>query len=245
MLRHPTMNCCDLSLPSPEENLACDEALLELCEEGLADELLRVWEPARYFVVVGYADKVRSEVNLSFCQQNSIPVLRRCTGGGTVLQGPGCLNFSLILRIDPSGPVENIPATNEFVLKRHQAALAGLLRAPVEKQGYTDLTIGGLKFSGNAQRRKKHFLIYHGSFLLHLDLSLVEKALPLPSREPDYRLHRSHTDFLMNLNVPASMVKTTLFKTWDAEAPLAEIPFERIGVLAKEKYSLDEWNFKF
>src|SRR5207253_61981 len=38
------MNFCDLSLPSPEENLACDEALLELAEEGRVGEVLRVWE---------------------------------------------------------------------------------------------------------------------------------------------------------------------------------------------------------
>jgi len=37
------MNYLDLTLPSPEENLACDEALLELCDEGLGDEVLRVW----------------------------------------------------------------------------------------------------------------------------------------------------------------------------------------------------------
>src|SRR6266566_4412628 len=149
------MKYCDLTLATPAENLACDEALLDLCDQGLSGELLRFWEPARYFVVLGYASKVAQEVNLSFCQLSAIPVLRRCTGGGTVLQGPGCLNYSLILRIPDSGPLRSIPATNDFILKRHQSALAALLRAPVEIRGHTDLAIGGLKFSGNAQRRKK------------------------------------------------------------------------------------------
>jgi len=39
------MLACDLTLPSPQENLACDEALLALCEEGTADEVLRIWSP--------------------------------------------------------------------------------------------------------------------------------------------------------------------------------------------------------
>src|SRR5882762_9397760 len=130
------MFSCDLTLPSPQENLACDEALLSMCEEGRADEVLRLWEPSQYFVVVGYSNHVRSEVSLPFCQQHTIPIFRRCTGGGTVLQGPGVLNYSLVLRADPSGPAHSITAANNFILKRHQAALAVILQAPVEIRGH-------------------------------------------------------------------------------------------------------------
>jgi lipoate---protein ligase len=239
------MKYCDLTLPSPEENLACDEALLDVCEAGLADELLRVWEPEDFFVVVGYGNKVETEVNRDFCQQNGIPILRRCTGGGTVLQGPGCLNYSLILRVDNSRPLGGIGATNEFILARHQAVLASLVVAPVEHQGQTDLAIGGLKFSGNAQRRKKRCLLFHGSFLLHLDIGLVEKTLRMPSRQPAYRVHRSHSEFLVNLKMPARLLKAALLECWNATAPLGDIPFREISRLASEKYALDEWNFRF
>ncbi|HWW01377.1 MAG TPA: lipoate--protein ligase family protein [Candidatus Acidoferrum sp.] len=239
------MLVCDLTLPAPEANLACDEALLDLCEAGGADELLRFWEPATYFVVVGYANQIAREVNLGFCQQNEIPVLRRCSGGGTVLQGPGCLNYTLVLRISESGPLHSISTTNHFILDRHQAALATLLPGPVEKQGHTDLAIGGLKFSGNAQRRRKNFLLFHGSFLLHFDIDLIEQALPLPSKQPDYRLNRAHADFLMNLNVPSSLVKSALVKAWKAAAPLAALPFAQINRLVKERYGMEAWNRKF
>jgi len=239
------MHYCDLTLATPEENLACDETLLELCEGGQLGELLRVWEPPRYFAVVGYGGKTESEVDLAFCRQNTIPILRRCTGGGTVLQGPGCLNYSLILRIEQSGPVDSIPATNKYILDRHRAALAALLGAHVEMQGQTDLAIGGLKFSGNSQRRKKLFLLFHGSFLLHLDISLVQKALPLPARQPPYRGNRSHIDFLMNVKVPAHSLKDTLRTAWNATELLEQIPLERISALAESKYATSEWNFKF
>jgi lipoate-protein ligase A len=237
------MTYCDLTLPTPEENLACDEALLDLCEGGLADETLRIWEPLQYFVVVGYANKVAHEVHDAFCDFSGIPILRRCTGGGAVLQGPGVLNYSLILRAE--GSLHNIPSTNNFILKRHQAALAAILKAPVEIQGQTDLAIGGLKFSGNSQRRKKHCLLFHGSILLHLDIELVEKALPFPSRQPNYRLGRSHSDFLMNLKVPSELIKNTFRRTWNATQPLPQFPTDQIAILACDKYSQPEWNLKF
>jgi lipoate---protein ligase len=239
------MKLCDLTLGTPEENLACDEALLDLCEAGGSDELLRLWALPRYFVVLGYANKAATEVNLPYCRKLTIPVLRRCTGGGTVLQGPGVLNYSLILRIDDSGPCRSIHATNQFILERHRDALARLVLAPVEARGQTDLAIGGLKCAGNAQRRRRRFLLFHGSFLLHLDIGLVEKVLPLPSRQPDYRVNRSHSEFLVNLNVPEHTIKAALAKAWNATAPLDPIPFDQITLLAREKYALDEWNRKF
>jgi lipoate-protein ligase A len=239
------VKCCDLTLPSAEENLACDEALLELCESGECDEVLRFWEPNQYFVVLGYANRAATEVNLDFCRAQAIPVLRRCSGGGTVLQGPGCLNYTLILRCSGSKPLQSITGTNEYVLRRHQDTLSTLLGAPVEKKGHTDLAIGGLKFSGNAQRRRQKCLLFHGSFLLHLDIALLEKTLLYPSRQPDYRSGRSHADFLMNLKVPAHLLKSAMVKAWNASETLPALPFEPIGRLVEERYGRDKWNLKF
>src|SRR5207249_8989898 len=76
------MKYLDLTFNAPAENLACDEALLDLCEQGLEDEILRVWEASQHFVVVGYGNKISSEVNLEACAAAQVPVFRRCTGGG-------------------------------------------------------------------------------------------------------------------------------------------------------------------
>ena len=239
------MFLCDLTLPTPEENLACDEALLDLCEAGGAGELLRFWEPSADFVVLGYANAAATESNLDFCRGNGIPVLRRCSGGGTVLQGPGCLNYSVILRFEESGPLSSIPATNDFVLERLAGILGPALGAPVRKEGHTDLAIDGLKFCGNAQRRRQRWLLFHGSFLLHLDIGMVEKTLRLPSKQPEYRAHRSHADFLMNLKVPSEQIKSAMNNGWAASERFNAIPYERIELLVREKYSKDEWNLKF
>ncbi|TAL05365.1 MAG: lipoate--protein ligase family protein, partial [Verrucomicrobia bacterium] len=109
------MKALDLTLPTPAENLACDEALLDAAEAGPGDEVLRFWESREHFVVVGYANKVASEVNVAACEAKSIPILRRCSGGGTVVQGPGCLNYALVLRITEDGATRSISAANKFI----------------------------------------------------------------------------------------------------------------------------------
>ena len=210
------MQLLDLTFPEPEENLRFDEFLLDLCEKEPAPEVLRFWAPRQHFVVLGYATDAGEEVNLARCRKLSIPVLRRVSGGGTVLQGPGCLNFSLVLRIDRNPALRTIPGTNAYVLEQHRRALQPLLPGPLLHQGATDLTLGNLKFSGNAQRRRKSCLLFHGTFLLGLDLSLVEKLLPVPARQPPYRKHRSHREFLINLPLEAPAVKEALRRAWEA-----------------------------
>ena len=245
------MKLLDLTLPSPAENLACDEVLLDAAEAGDGEEVLRFWEPREHFIVVGYANRVATEVNVAACEARGIPVLRRCSGGGTVVQGPGCLNYSLILRITADGPLHNIGVANQFIMRQNRAALESVGRvtpcAPhnIAIRGHTDLAIRDRKFSGNSQRRRKHFLLFHGTFLLNFDLALVSELLPMPSKQPDYRESRAHTDFLTNLNVPADKVKIALQQAWKAEEPLKNPPLEKIAALARDKYATHEWNLKF
>jgi len=223
------MKFLDLTLPTPAENLACDEALLDLCEQnGGNGGILRFWEAREHFLVLGYSNQARTEAHLDRARQDGVPVLRRCTGGGAVLQGPGCLNYSLILPI--TAPIS---VTNACIMQRHAAALNAGVR------GHSDLTLGDMKFSGNAQRCKRRYFLFHGSFLLNLDIERVERLLPMPSREPDYRRHRAHRHFLQNVALP---VRQALRECWQADELLTDVP--ELAPLARQ-YSSDEWTFKF
>ena len=244
------MNYLELSLPTPAENLAADEALLDRCEAAGGGELLRFWESPEPFVVVGYANKVATEANVQACAENRIPILRRCSGGGTVLQGPGVLNYALILKIEAGGPTAGINSANRFIMERNRAALEAEVRiqqpaARISVSGHTDLALGDLKFSGNAQRRKRTHLLFHGTFLLHFELANVEKFLAMPSLQPDYRQGRRHLDFITNLSIPAEAVKSALRTAWNAHEPVPNVPHEGIRLLAREKYRTDAWNLKF
>ncbi len=240
------MKVLDLTLPTPQHNLACEEALIQWCEEdGYEDEILRFWEPKEHFAVLGYSGKINSELNLISCQDLCVPVLRRCSGGGTVLQGPGCLNYALILRIPDREALKGITETNAFIMQRLKNALEPILGPGIEIQGFSDLALGRLKFSGNAQYRKRRFLLFHGTFLLRFDISLMDKLLPVPSKQPPYRQNRSHGDFLTNLNLPPDTIKQTLKRAWHATEELKDFPLDRIERLVRERYGKEEWTFHF
>jgi lipoate-protein ligase A len=286
------MKFLDLTFSTPAENLAADEALLDWREQDGGGGILRFWESPEIFVVVGYANKIEAEVNVANCGVDKIPIFRRCSGGGTILQGPGCLNYALILEITGNAALANITITNQYIMERNRRALQAAVEDSntVKVQGHTDLACGNAselsphqelakdsgwkdspspppspagggrmvrpsnskapmkefrKFSGNSQRRHKSYLLFHGTFLLDFDLTLINKYLKFPSRQPEYRVNRSHGDFLMNLNLPAEVVKAAMREQWQAEEALQNLPLENIFKLAHEKYATREWNMRF
>ena len=238
------MNFLDVTFERPEENLACDEALLTMCEAGFDGEIIRFWEPQHHFVVLGYSSSIHSDVHLQYCLQSAFPVLRRCSGGGTVVQGPGCLNYTLILPIREPGPLMTIRGTNNHVLTLHRDALERVISATIRVQGSSDLTFGSMKFSGNAQRRTARHVLFHGTFLLDFDISILQRVLPLPSKQPSYRGSRSHQDFLTNLHIESTLLKQVLCHAWNATKELHAVPLEETHRLATTKYSTKEWTFR-
>ena len=84
------MKYLDLTFAEPARNLACDEALLDFFEAQRPDDgILRLWQPENYFVVLGHSNHLSAEVAPSACAADEVPSLRRVSGGGAVLQGPG------------------------------------------------------------------------------------------------------------------------------------------------------------
>jgi lipoate-protein ligase A len=237
------MTLVDLTLPTMAENLAFDEALLDICEEGYHGEgILRFWEAREYAVVLGSSNAAAREANLPACRLDNVPVFRRRSGGGAVLQGPGCLSYCLILKSE--GNLSTINGTNAFVLQRNRRAVEEVSGRSVVQRGFTDLAVNDIKFSGNSQRRRLCCLMFHGTFLLDLDLMRVERYLNIPSKQPDYRRRRSHTAFLMNLHVPAARLKAALANEWHATVATVPVPPERMETLIMRWYENREWTYR-
>lgn len=231
------------SAGSPAGDIALDEALLELCEEGTGEGVLRTWEPSEPFVVLGHSCRVADDVDTTFCTAQNIPVFRRHSGGGTVLQAPGCLNYALIFPMDADPRLSSITSTNGFIMEWTRTAVERVLGKAVQVEGYTDLVLAGRKFCGNAQRRRLRAVLFHGTLLLNADISLIERALKVPPRQPTYRNNRGHREFLTNLGISPGDLRGEMRKVWRAEEDLREVPTARMETLIRNRFGLQEWNF--
>ena len=176
------------------------------------------------------------------CAAAGAPVLRRASGGGTVVLGPGCLCFSLVLSYDRAPRLNEIPESNRYILARVVNALSSLVSARVE--GTSDLAAGGVKFSGNAQQRKRTHFLHHGTLLCGFDLACVSRYLNAPERQPEYRKERPHAEFVMNLPASADEVKRLLVAEWRPEGAYAPVPLDAARALVAEKYSRPDWTHR-
>jgi lipoate-protein ligase A len=230
----------DLTLSTLPENLALDEALLHDAEAG-GPEVLRFWEWPRAAVILGAGGKWAEEANAPACAHDGVPILRRSSGGGTVLLGPGCLLFSLVLGYQRQPALADLHASYRLILGTLSAALDRIAPS-IAPAGISDLAVLGKKCSGNAQQRKRTHLLHHGTLLCGFDLEKLPRYLAHPPREPDYRRQRPHLDFVTNLGVAVEEVKRILRAVWQAEQPLMNWPQERARALVEEKYGRDDWH---
>lgn len=237
------MKWLDFTYKQAAANIACDDCLLDDAENGRSGEVLRFWEPQSVFAVLGISNEAQKELNMSAIEQDGIPVIRRCSGGGAVLQFPGCLNYSLVLEINRHPELQNVVTTNQWVMSEMADAI-NEIHPKVEVRGCTDLVLDNLKFSGNAQRRKSRFSLFHGCILLEVDYASVEKYLSHPSKEPKYRQARSHSEFITHLSLDKKLLTMAIQKKWQAFEAAAPPPQQALEEVLQSKYTNPDWNFK-
>ena len=240
----------DLTLENPLANIALDEAMLEVAEASTEHpEMLRLWQPTSPLVVIGRSSPWRTEVEHSFCQQHQIPVVRRCSGGQSIVTGPGCLMYAVLLDYRLRPELRLLDRAHYFVMSKMQEAVK-TLGIDAEISGTSDLTVGGQKVSGNALRCKRNWFVYHGTMICDLEIDLIANCLGKPIRQPEYRQQRDLRSFLAQLNASVGDLKEAIASTWSAsfeaspDADRLKKLKEQCDQLVLDKYSTTKWNQK-
>ncbi len=249
------MRYLDLTLATPVQNLALDEALLEWAEVDRPErEILRLWEPPQPIVVGGRSSHIAKEINEAACGQRGIPILRRSSGGAAIVTGPGCLMYALVLSHEARPDLKDIGRAHAFVLERLVASLGTPLAhaGTVARAGTCDLVLRDhtaaaipLKFSGNSLRMKRTHLLYHGTLLYAFDLALIDTCLRMPPRQPDYRNGRPHSEFVRNVPATRQQLAEAVRSAWPAASELTDFPMSRVDELVASRFGRHPWNYEF
>lgn len=163
---------------SVRRSLAFYLAMEEYVAREVEDEAFFVWrvEPT---VIFGRNQVLENEVNLEYCREHGVDIVRRKSGGGCVYSDLGNIMVSYISR---RGEVSE-------VFDRYMTALTQALRdlgVPAEKSGRNDIMLDGRKISGNAFHQLPDRSIVHGTLLYSTDLEALTEAI----RPPEEKLRR-------------------------------------------------------
>ncbi|MGC8917458.1 MAG: lipoate--protein ligase family protein [Thermoanaerobaculum sp.] len=157
---------------------------------------LRVLPVSSVAVVLPRSRDPGREVFLDRCARDGVPVVRRPSGGGAVVLAPGVVTLSALAPLQ--GP-RHVPALFARFCGLVVQGLEDLGVPPLRLQGVSDLCLGDRKVVGSSLRLLAHAVLFQASVLVSVNVALLERYLPLPSRAPDYRKGRPHREFVTTL----------------------------------------------
>jgi len=228
----------------PYFNLAAEQYLLDT----KTGEMFMLWQNSRA-VIIGKNQNAYAELDLDFVKKNDIKVVRRLTGGGAVFHDLGNINFSFIVPRAENEQLDFKRFTQPII-----EALERLGVSNVCLSGRNDITVEGLKVSGNAQSVYNGKTLHHGTLLYSSDMSLLSGALRVDEEKIKSKGIKSVRNRVTNIKdcLPypidtgdfVAYLEDYTSRLYGAEiVEFTEEEKRDIQKLADEKYSSWEWNF--
>ena len=221
-------------------SLAFYLAMEEYVAGEVEDEAFFVWrvEPT---VIFGRNQVLENEVNLEYCREHGVDIVRRKSGGGCVYSDLGNIMISYVSR---RGDVSE-------VFDRYMTALTEALRAlgvPAVKSGRNDILVDGRKVSGNAFHQLPDRSIVHGTLLYSTDLEALTEAIRPPVEKLQRHGVESVRQRVMNLSdyvaampdpapelrSPEALEEYLVRYFTDGEVHLSELDVEKILRFAQD-----------
>ena len=247
-------------------NMAIDEAML-LTQKASVQPTLRFYDWLQPAFSFGYFQRISEEVDVSACDAHSIELVRRMTGGGTVIHGWD-VTYTIIVPHGSGMFPKDISAAYCAIsdclingLQRLGIDVAHQIEKPIAgnapnicltNPAQYDTLLDGKKIAGVSQRRNQAGVMYQGYIALDLPTSDV---LALASRQVSFDQVAAGKSTAINQCRSAPIrrkqledaVAVAFQETLDIELVEAEPSPEEIETaesLAQTKYGCAEWNFR-
>jgi lipoate-protein ligase A len=146
------------------------------------EEAVVLCRPSACCVCLGFHDDLFQEIDQEFCSVNSIPLIRRETGGGVVLLDCNQLFFQLILHKD--NPL--LKGRRDRFFEKFLAPVVATLQVyglQAVIQEPADIVIGGRKISGNGAGDMNGCAVYIGNILFDFDKQLMSRIIKVPNED--------------------------------------------------------------
>lgn len=232
---------------TPSFNLAAEEYLFT--QRGESFFFLYRNDPS---VIIGSNQAVVNEVDLDYCIEHDIRIIRRISGGGAVYHDRGNLNYSLLQ------DKTEAPLSGRFL--EPVVAVLRALSVPAEVGKRKDLWLKGRKISGTASHVSLSRELHHGTLLYDTDLDALQRALATENKSPVRKATASVPSLVTNIRsylvekaaeapeidafLEIFAAQLLLYYGEREVMPLPADALEVIGQLRKDKYTCRSWNYR-
>ena len=167
----------DTGVREGRANIAFDPALIELRQQEQVPDTIRFmrFPPT---ALIGRHQDLSREIDLEFCAEQGIGIVRRLTGGGAIYLDEGQLGWELVFHRSSLG----IAHLQDLAAAICNAAAAGLreLGVAAKFRPRNDIEVDGRKISGTGGFFDGDVLIYQGTVLVDMNAAQMVRALNIP-----------------------------------------------------------------
>jgi lipoate-protein ligase A len=145
----------------PEYGAAADAAIFKEVSEERSPPTLLIYSRNRPTVSLGRFRNPEEDIRTELIEESDVSVVRRISGGSSVLTGTSQLVYSLTIK----DVYKNRSESYFEICKCVRSAVESLGIDTVFKEP-NDILANGRKISGSAQYRAKGFLLQHGTIII-------------------------------------------------------------------------------
>ena len=175
------------------------------------------WIPDKKYIVMGRSDQEEKAVFKKKAAIEHFNIIKRPSGGHTVILTPKTLVISVIFSVNDYHPKQVFKKVNQFIIY----SLRNLNVYDLHEKGISDITIGNKKILGSSIYKTNKSIFYHAVLNVSENPEIIENLLKHPQHEPDYRANRSHHDFVTSLEKEGySFSVKNLYNYFVKSAPL-------------------------
>ena len=187
----------DLGSPEPLVAQTFYEAVAEVLHRGEAPNTLIMLQPGSAYVCLGYHQDLEREIDLDFCRERGLPVIRRSQGGGATYLDGDQVFYQIIAKDSPA-----VPRDVEGMFERLLAVTVETYRrmgVEAEFKPLNDVVVGVRKISGNGAGMHESASILVGNVILDLDYEMMARVLKVPDEKFRDKMAKSMKDWVSNL----------------------------------------------
>ena len=176
---------------------------IEILADNNSSTSFYVWIPDKTYLILGRSNNLESSLIQDRLKKDSIKVFKRPSGGETVVLTPKTLVISAVIISD------ELKNTRKYFRVYNQRIIEVLEKQGIDNlthEGISDIALNNKKILGSAIYRTKGKLFYHSVLNVSESVSTIEKYIKHPSREPDYRNGRKHSEFVTSLHAEGSKI---------------------------------------
>jgi len=245
-------------IKDPFMHFAVEDAVLRLVDEEKSPSTLRIRQTIPS-VWIGVFQHPEENVNIEYCTEHNIPIVRRSNPGGAVYQDSGSLCYSMFFNRNEMFSHLGIEDPSQLYSLTGKAVLAVCKDFGVKAKlsPVNDITVDNRKIYGSAQLELYSAFVHSGTFLVNADIKTMQNCLKPSDLKFKEKGFKSVAERVINLSEAARKaisVKHVIKSLINHFSEILNIELQQSPLTKEEKtlaekllaskYSKKEWTFR-